>query len=163
MNNATIRPVDCYNLYNSGNMRINDVFIEQIRKGTEEFLELHQELSSEKEKSLRQVPHLLQILDQLYLNTHLPLRVGQRVALAVKYINSDYDFLPARISGPVGSLDDIMVTALVLKETAAKIEIDNYCTKCEKLEEHCKTLIDISRQFLPPEIYRKIVRDFSLS
>ncbi len=143
-------------------MRISAVFIEQMRKETEEFLEQHQDLSNEKQKSLRRVPHLLQLLDQLYLNTRLPLKIDQNVASAVKYINSDYDFLPAGIRGPIGSLDDIMVTALVLGETAGKIEMKNYCEDCEKLEEHCRNLLEVSKRFLPPEIYRKIMRDFSL-
>lgn len=141
-------------------MKIRDQEIEEVQREITGFLNNHEEITSSEQESLEKVPRLFNMLNQLYMRTDLSLEAHQQVSSAIRYINSDYDFMPADFSGPVGSIDDIMVAAVVLDKLSAEMQLEEYCEKTKELKSICSELISLGRQYLPSRVTQKIMRDF---
>lgn len=143
------------------NMQISQELIKETEAEVDVFIDNHQSLPEQTRKSLRKAPELFRMLNELYLNTGLNLDADQKVSAAIRYISSNYDFLPADFTGPLGSLDDIMVSALVLRSLSGDVEIADFCEVSKNLQETSDDIINLCEKYLPEQVSRKIKRDFS--
>ncbi len=61
-------------------------------------------------------PDLFHLLCKLMLDKEMPSSKKMKLAAAISYFISPLDILPEAILGPVGYLDDIVITAYVLND-----------------------------------------------
>lgn len=61
-------------------------------------------------------PDLFHLLTRLALDPEVPVGSKLKVGAAIAYFISPLDFIPELVFGPIGYLDDIAVTALVLDQ-----------------------------------------------
>ena len=141
-------------------MEIHQEIINEIRDEIAQFLSRHP-IEERQKQSLLKAPALLNMLNQLYVDSGLPLEQDLEVSSAVRYINSVYDFLPADFSGPMGSLDDILVAALVLKKLNNTIDLSKYCDKKANFDQISSDIIQLGEKFLPDYVDQRIKREFA--
>lgn len=144
-------------------MQISNQLIEEVHGEIREFLDQCPDISEDRRKNLLNVSWIFQVLNELYLNSAFPLYLDELLSGAIRYINSEYDFLPVDFSGPLGSLDDIMVSAFVLKQISDNIDISEYCKNCRNPNPQCLDIIEFCSQYLPDYVREKIYRDFTLN
>jgi len=141
-------------------MKIQQEIIDEIEEEIDQFLKRHA-IDEKQMQSLLKAPALLNMLNQLYVESDLPLKKDLEVSSAVRYINSIYDFLPADFSGPMGSLDDILVAALVLKKLNNTIDLSKYCDKKANFDQISSDIIQLGEKFLPDYVDQRIKREFA--
>ncbi|MCF8217745.1 MAG: hypothetical protein K9I29_09375 [Bacteroidales bacterium] len=141
-------------------MKIQQEIIDEIEEEIDQFLKRHA-IDEKQMQSLLKAPALLNMLNQLYVESDLPLEKDLEVSSAVRYINSIYDFLPADFSGPMGSLDDILVAALVLKKLNKTIDLSKYCDKKPNFDQISKDIIELGEEYLPDYVHQRIQREFA--
>ena len=142
-------------------MEIQQKFIDKIKEDISDFLYRYNSLNEQQRQSLQKSPALLNMLNQLYVVNGLPLEQDLVVSSAVRYINSIYDFFPAEFSGPLGSLDNSLVAALVLKQLNETIDLNKYCDKQQNLEQISDDIIQLGEKYLPDYVYQRIQREFA--
>lgn len=142
-------------------MEIQQKFIDKIKEDISDFLYRYNNLNEQQRQSLQKSPALLNMLNQLYVVNGLPLEQDLVVSSAVRYINSIYDFFPAEFSGPLGSLDNILVAALVLKQLNETIDLNKYCDKQQNFEQISDDIIQLGEKYLPDYVYQRIQREFT--
>ncbi|MFW6019601.1 MAG: hypothetical protein ACOCPM_03385 [Bacteroidales bacterium] len=141
-------------------MEIRQEVINEIKDEIDHFLN-HYNVDEQQKQSLLKAPALLDMLNQLYIDSDLPLEQDLEVSSAVRYINSIYDFLPTDFSGPMGSLDDILVAALVLRKLNNTIDLSNYCDKKPNFDTISNDIIQLGRKYLPDYVNQRIKREFA--
>ena len=75
-------------------------------------------------------PDLFMLLCRLLKDSRVPLSLKGMVAAAVAYFISPLDLMPEAILGPLGFLDDIVVTVMVLNkiinEVSEEVVVENW-------------------------------------
>lgn len=143
-------------------MQISQQLIDEVHSEIKSFPESCRKLPDNQRQSLIKMKDIFYLLNKLYVTPEFPLKLNELVSAAIRYINSEYDFLPADFSGSVGSLDDIMVAAFVLKQLKNKVNISDYCSTCNMPNIKCDDIIEFCSQYLPAYVTEKIYRDFTL-
>ncbi len=67
-------------------------------------------------------PDLFHLLCKLAVEKEIPLKKRLKLAAAIAYFLSPFDFLPEEIIGPMGYLDDVAVAAYVLDDLINNVD-----------------------------------------
>ncbi len=68
------------------------------------------------------LPDCFHFVSELATDNHLPIKLKEKLAKAMAYVISPYDFLPEEEVGPAGFLDDVTVCAVILNEILPNID-----------------------------------------
>lgn len=61
-------------------------------------------------------PDLFHLLTRLALDSEVPVSSKLKIGAAIAYFITPLDFIPELVFGPIGYLDDIVVTAMILDQ-----------------------------------------------
>ncbi len=111
-------------------------------------------------QALMFIPNLIKLLyrlvhDEAVSSTDKALLLG-----TAAYVVSPWDFLPDMVPF-LGQIDDLLLIALVLKrimDSVSREVIEKYWDGSEELLELLKKVVSFAMFFLPPGVYRKVVK-----
>ncbi len=109
-------------------------------------------------------PELFYVLCKLAVETKIDVKKRIKLASAIAYFMSPFDFLPEEIIGPAGYLDDVTVAAVVLKKLASVVEpeiIEEHWRGTKKLSVVIDLILENAEEMLGKELWEKIKEKFS--
>ncbi len=108
-------------------------------------------------------PDFFYLLCKLAVDSRIAVKQRIKLASAIAYFMSPFDFLPEEIIGPAGYLDDVAVAALVLnnllKETDEEIVKEDWKGK-ENPVAIIKEIVDVAEEMLGKSLWEKIKKKF---
>lgn len=106
------------------------------------------------------IPNFMKLMYRLMKDERVP--KGDKILLGatVAYVLSPFDFLPDVIPF-LGKLDDLLLLALTTKRIMDSVDQEvllSYWDGSENLLQMTEKIIDLAVGFVPPGIYRKLVK-----
>lgn len=96
-------------------------FYELLKAQFERWLETDEGQKTKYAKHLVLMPEFFRLLLRLIFDPKTPAEAKGRLALAVAYCVSPYDFIPEAVVGPAGYLDDLAVAAQALSAAERRV------------------------------------------
>ena len=109
-------------------------------------------------------PDFFHLLCKLAVENKIPLKKRLKLAAAIAYFLSPFDFLPEEIIGPAGYLDDIAVAAYVLNDLINEVDpqiIKKHWAGEQDVLLLIKNIIANANEMLGKKLWEKIQRKFS--
>ncbi len=110
------------------------------------------------------LPDCFYFVSELAVDNSLPMPVKEKLAKAIAYVISPWDFLPEEVVGPAGFLDDVTVCAVILNQVISDIEKDvwqKYWKGNEDLIPLIGKVLDDAEEMLGKELLGKILEKFA--
>ncbi len=108
-------------------------------------------------------PDFFYLLCKLAVENHIPVKKRLKLASAIAYFMSPFDFLPEEIIGPAGYLDDVAVAAYVLNKLANDVDPqiiqDNWNGEQDVLSA-IRRIIENAEEMLGKSLWEKIKEKF---
>lgn len=106
------------------------------------------------------IPNFMKLMYRLMKDERVPKEDKILLGATVAYVLSPFDFLPDIIPF-LGKLDDLLLLALTTKRLMNNVEHEvllSYWDGSENLLEMTEKIIDLAVGFVPPDIYRKLLK-----
>lgn len=106
------------------------------------------------------IPNFMKLMYRLMKDERVPKEDKILLGATVAYVLSPFDFLPDVIPF-LGKLDDLLLLALTTKRLMDNVEHEvllSYWDGREDLLAMTEKIIDLAVAFIPPGIYRKLVK-----
>ncbi len=103
------------------NNREND-FYRKLRVKINNWLQTNTGVNHEWREYILLAPDLFHLLTKLMLDDEVPSQKKIKLGAAIAYFISPIDLIPEGFFGPIGFLDDIAVTALVLNDLLNELD-----------------------------------------
>ena len=110
------------------------------------------------------LPDCFYFVSELAADNSLPMPVKEKLAKAIAYVISPWDFLPEEVVGPAGFLDDVTVCAVILNQVISDIDKDvwqKYWKGNEDLIPLIGKVLADAEEMLGKELLGKILEKFA--
>ncbi len=110
------------------------------------------------------MPDCFYFVSELAADNSLTVPIREKLAKAIAYVLSPWDFLPEEVVGPAGFLDDITVCAVILNQVFGYIDkevLSKYWKRDENLDSLIRAILSNAEDMLGKELYEKIISKFS--
>jgi len=110
------------------------------------------------------LPDCFYFVSELAADNSLSMPVKEKLAKAIAYVISPWDFLPEEVVGPAGFLDDVTVCAVILNQVISDIDKDvwkKYWKGNEDLIPLIKKVLGDAEEMLGKELLDKILEKFA--
>lgn len=136
-------------------------FYQKLRQQIQEWVQKKSGKNSRVSEFLLLAPDLFHLLCKLTLDKDVPAVKKAKLAGVIIYFITPLDLLPEAIFGPVGYLDDVALTALVLNDLINEIDPEivrrNWAGDRDILN-IIKTVIANSDKFIGRGLWKKLVK-----
>ncbi len=109
-------------------------------------------------------PDFFKLLCTLAVENRIPVKKRLKLASAIAYFMSPFDFLPEEIIGPAGYLDDVTVAALILKELLDKgVDVQllrEHWGNERDIREAIENILEHAEEMLGKSLWEKIKEKF---
>ncbi len=115
-------------------------------------------------KYVSMLPNCFYFVSELAADNSLAIPDREKLAKAIAYVISPWDFLPEEVVGPAGFLDDITVCAVILNQVLPRIEKDiwnKYWKGDKDLNELIQNVLNDAEEMLGAELQNKILEKFA--
>jgi len=109
-------------------------------------------------------PDFFHLLCKLAVEREIPIKKRLKLAAAIAYFMSPFDFLPEEIIGPAGFLDDIAVAAYVLNDLLNEIDpkiVNKHWAGQQDVLLLVKSIIANANEMLGKKLWLKIQNKFN--
>ncbi|MFB6232440.1 MAG: YkvA family protein [Salinibacter sp.] len=137
-------------------------FYESIRQELEQWMRGAGD-DHEYERYILLAPDLFYLLDRLSREDDLPPEHEADVDAALSYFMSSMDIVPEGIVGPPGYVDDIAVSAHVVRRLLESVDADvvrRNWSGDEDLEEVVENILEFARYSMGTDTWEQVKRDF---
>jgi len=117
----------------------------------------------EYERYILLAPDLFSLLDRLSREDDMPPEHKADIDAALSYFMSSMDIVPEGIVGPPGYVDDIAVSAYVVRRLLESVDADvvrRNWSGDEDLEEVVENILEFARYSMGIETWEQVKRDF---
>lgn len=140
-------------------MSEHQLFYDKLREQISVFSEKHLKKASGVSEVILLAPDIFVLLTRLVRDAQVPATHKARLAGAIAYFASPVDLIPEVIVGPVGYLDDMVVSVFVLdgllNDVDHEVVVKHWPGKANLLD-MIQQVLAIAREFLSPRILKKL-------
>jgi len=135
-----------------------------IRRKVEDWLPSEQAQNHPWTHLVKLAPDIMQLIVNLSKDIRIDSEARARLNQAIRYFSAPYDYYPEGVIGPIGYLDDIIVSAIVLTqiiETYGTEMVENHWRQPHNILEIIDIALTKGDEMTAPHIVKKLQNEFS--
>ncbi len=138
-------------------------FYQKLKLQIEDWLKEQKSLEFKWRNYVELLPECFHFVSELATDKTLPIKTKEKLAKAIAYVISPWDFLPEEEFGPAGYLDDVTVCAVILDGVLDEIDTaiwKKYWKGNQDLIELKNNILKDSQEMLGENLLKKITDKF---